>query len=146
VCEHGAAKSVIAAAYFNKLAAEGRLPFRAVARGVTPQPEPSAATVAGLRSDGIAFQADRPRALTEGDVRDAVRVVAFCPLPPFARKPGTVVYDVPAPGDNYAASRDAIVRYVKALIGELAKDGTRRESSPASSPITPSEDRRHLDE
>ena len=29
VCEHGAAKSVIATAYFNKLAAERHLPVRA---------------------------------------------------------------------------------------------------------------------
>ena len=33
VCEHGAAKSVVATAYFNKLAAERGLPFRATFRG-----------------------------------------------------------------------------------------------------------------
>jgi len=38
ICEHGAAKSVIAAAYFNKLAAERHLNFHAIARGLTPQP------------------------------------------------------------------------------------------------------------
>ena len=35
VCEHGAAKSVIATAYFNKLAAERGLPFRATFRGTS---------------------------------------------------------------------------------------------------------------
>jgi len=35
VCEHGAAKSVVATAYFNKLAAERGLPFRATFRGTT---------------------------------------------------------------------------------------------------------------
>ncbi len=39
VCEHGAAKSVIATAYFNKLAAERGLPYRATFRGTTPQDE-----------------------------------------------------------------------------------------------------------
>jgi arsenate reductase len=34
VCEHGAAKSVIAAAYFNKLAKERNLPYEAVCRGM----------------------------------------------------------------------------------------------------------------
>ena len=36
VCEHGAGKSVIAAAYFNKLAAERGLPDRAIYRGANP--------------------------------------------------------------------------------------------------------------
>jgi protein-tyrosine-phosphatase len=37
VCEHGAVKSVIATAYFNKLAADRHLPFRVTFRGVNPQ-------------------------------------------------------------------------------------------------------------
>ena len=37
VCEHGSAKSVIAAAHFNHLAAEKGLPYRAIARGCAPQ-------------------------------------------------------------------------------------------------------------
>jgi arsenate reductase len=36
VCEHGAAKSVIAAAYFNKIATERGLPDRATYRGASP--------------------------------------------------------------------------------------------------------------
>ena len=39
VCEHGAAKSVIAAAYFNKLAQEANSEVRAVARGTHPDSE-----------------------------------------------------------------------------------------------------------
>src|SRR5207247_1515616 len=39
VCEHGAAKSVIATTYFNKIAAERGLRARAVYRGVNPQAE-----------------------------------------------------------------------------------------------------------
>ena len=37
VCEHGAAKSVLATAYFNKMAADKHLPYRAAFRGVNPQ-------------------------------------------------------------------------------------------------------------
>ena len=36
VCEHGAAKSVIAAAYFNQLASEKNLDVRAIERGTNP--------------------------------------------------------------------------------------------------------------
>ena len=35
VCGHGAAKSVIATAYFNKLSAERGLPYRATFRGTS---------------------------------------------------------------------------------------------------------------
>lgn len=81
VCEHGAAKSVIAAAYFNKLAAERHLNFHAVARGLTPQPELSTSAVAGLEKDGVPFAKEQPRRLSSEETRTAVRVVAFCPVP-----------------------------------------------------------------
>src|SRR5258705_12607867 len=55
VCEHGAAKSVIATAYFNKLAAERGLPFRATFRGTAPQEELSVRAVEGLKADGLSI-------------------------------------------------------------------------------------------
>src|SRR5690242_15420164 len=39
VCEHGSAKSVIAAAHFKRLAEQRGLPHRAIARGINPDPE-----------------------------------------------------------------------------------------------------------
>jgi len=36
VCEYGAAKTVIAAAYFNKMATEQGLAYRAITRGTAP--------------------------------------------------------------------------------------------------------------
>jgi protein-tyrosine-phosphatase len=53
VCEHGAAKSVIATAHFNKMAAERGLRARATYRGVNPQAELSADALKGLRDDGL---------------------------------------------------------------------------------------------
>jgi arsenate reductase len=122
VCEHGAAKSVIAAAYFNKLAEERHLPFHAVARGTTPQAELSQSAVAGLRKDGVSFPADKPQALTADDVQKAARVVAFCPVPASLAKGKRVsTYDVPAPSDGYDASRDAILQQVRLLIDQLQR-------------------------
>jgi chromate transport protein ChrA/protein-tyrosine-phosphatase len=77
VCEHGAAKSVIAATYFNQLAAERGLSVRATARGADPQEQPSTATVAGLKADGLVPVVERPLPLKADDVRGASRVVAF---------------------------------------------------------------------
>src|SRR3954447_1387630 len=61
VCEHGSAKSVVAAAHFNRLAAEARLPFRAVSRGVKPDAEVAVGVKAGLAADGIGVSSWRPQ-------------------------------------------------------------------------------------
>src|SRR5690349_13383908 len=53
VCEHGAAKSVLSAALFNKLATERRLNLRAIARGTNPDPEISPKVARGLQADGL---------------------------------------------------------------------------------------------
>src|SRR5688572_249911 len=45
VCEHGSAKSVVAAAHFNRIAADRGLPFRAISRGTAPDPEMAPAAV-----------------------------------------------------------------------------------------------------
>src|SRR5947209_1604347 len=71
VCEHGAAKSVIATAYFNKLAAERGLPFRATFRGTSPQDDLSVRAVEGLKADGIAVPSGKPSAISDGDVAAA---------------------------------------------------------------------------
>ena len=119
VCEHGAAKSVIAAAWFNKLAAEQHLPFRAIARGLTPQDDLSESAVAGLRRDGIAFPSDKPLPLTESDARNAARVVALGPLSTTPALGNADSFDVPAPKDGYNQLRDAIVSHVNAVLKDL---------------------------
>src|SRR4051812_13409076 len=89
VCEHGAAKSVIATAYFNQLAMERRLPFRATFRGTAPQDDLSVRAVAGLQADGITVPAGKPAAITDGDVANATHIFAIgCTLPDKARVSG----------------------------------------------------------
>jgi len=125
ICEHGAAKSVIAAAYFNKLAAERHLNFRALARGTTAQPDLSVSAVSGLQKDEVPFPREKPRKATRQEVQRAVRVVAFCPVPDSLSGPKRLdTSDVPAPDAGYEASRDAIISRVKALIEELASKPT----------------------
>ena len=62
VCEHGAAKSIIAAAYFNQLAAEMGSDLRAVARGTDPDPELSPQAIKGLSEDGLTPKESAPQA------------------------------------------------------------------------------------
>jgi arsenate reductase (thioredoxin) len=123
VCEHGAAKSVIATAYFNKLARERGLPYRATFRGTDPQAELSVSALKGLREDGIEIPSGTPTAISLADVERATHMFAIgCTLPAAARSSGKASdwTDVPD-GQGYAAMRDAIVRHVAALLEELQK-------------------------
>src|SRR3954462_3010000 len=89
VCEHGAAKSVIATAYFNKLAAERGLPYRAAFRGTTPQDDLSVRTVQGLTADGLAIPSGKPAGISDEDVSKATHIFAIgCTLPAAAAKSG----------------------------------------------------------
>jgi protein-tyrosine-phosphatase len=121
VCEHGAAKSVIATAYFNKLAAERGLPYRATFRGTSPQAELSVKTVAGLNADGLAVPPGKPTSIADEDVGAATHIFSIgCTLPQKALASGKAGDWSDVPDDQgYPAMRDAIVRHVVALLDEL---------------------------
>lgn len=118
VCEHGAAKSVIAAVYFNKLASEKNLAIRAIARGTNPDAELSPKAVAGLHADGLTPTESLPQQLSPADIELAQRVVTFCELPEEYRS--TVVVEqwdgVPPVSDDYEKARNAIVERIHRLI------------------------------
>src|SRR5262245_62888151 len=123
VCEHGAAKSVIATAYFNKLATERGLPYRATFRGTTPQDDLSVRAVEGLRADGLAIPSGKPAAISEADVTGATHIFAIgCTLPSVAKASGKASDWSDVPDDQgYGPMRDAIVRHVTALLDDLQK-------------------------
>ena len=127
VCQHGAALSVVSAAYFNKLAKEEHLNVHAVARGVTPQQDVSMIAAKGLRADGVLSETKRPQILSAEDASRALRIVAFCPVPSKYSKiaPIETWNDVPAPSD-YAASRDAILSHLRELLRQLKADTNKR--------------------
>jgi arsenate reductase (thioredoxin) len=122
VCEHGAAKSVIAAAYFNRLARERGLPYRAVFRGSIPDPELSPATRAGLITDGFDVRGWAPSLVTRADVDQAARVIVFAaPVPGDMAEPKVSDWnDVPAVSDGYDAATRAIRARVERLVEQLA--------------------------
>ena len=121
VCEHGAAKSILAAAYFNKLASENDLGLTAVARGTLPDAELSSTTITSLREDGLLPTESIPTKLTSGEVESAHRIVSFCPLPEGYTQKARVEYwyDIPPVSEDYERSRDAIVKHLKELINDL---------------------------
>src|SRR5215510_9026006 len=115
------AKSVIATAYFNKLAAERGLLYRATFRGTSPQDDLSVRTVAGLKADGIAVPTGKPSAISDDDVAHATHVFAIgCTLPDKARRSGKADDWSDVPDDQgYEPMRDAIVRHVNELLDRL---------------------------
>ena len=120
VCLHGAAKSVVGAAHFRRLAAERGLAIDAVAAGTEPDPELAPGAVRGLTADGLTATPSRPRPVTLYDLESAVRVVSFgCDI---AAAQGQRVdqWDVPAVGDGYATARERIVANTERLVAELA--------------------------
>ena len=121
VCEHGAAKSILAATYFNKMAQENNLHLTAVARGTHPDAELSAQTVDGLRADGLIPTESTPVKLDGKELEFAQHVVSFCALPQEYHRKGKVGYwkDVPGVSEDYERARDAIVEHLKVLIHHL---------------------------
>ena len=121
VCEHGAAKSVIAAAYFNRLAAEAGLDSRAVARGTNPDADLSPKAVHGLREDGLLPTEPAPQTLSQVDLESAQQIVTFCDLPEDYEPKARVEHwnDVPPVSESYENARDAIVEHIESLIHKL---------------------------
>jgi arsenate reductase (thioredoxin) len=124
VCEHGAAKSVIATAYFNKIAAERGLRARAMYRGTNPQPDLSTRTIKGLQDDGLPVPGEKPSAITSADVDAATVVFAIgCTLPANAAASGKSANWDDVPDDQgYGPQRDAIKRHVESLVEDLLKE------------------------
>ena len=121
VCEHGAAKSVIATAYFNKIAAERGLRARATYRGVSPQEDLSVSAMKGLKEDGLTVEEHKPAPITQSDVDDAADIFAIgCALPPNARASGKASTWDDVPDDRgYGPTRDAIRRHIEELVDRL---------------------------
>ena len=129
VCLHGAAKSVLAAADFGRLAAERGLAITADAAGTEPDPEMAPGVVAALRAEGVELGQRRPRRVTAAETAQAERVVTFgCELGEAmpAAVPVERWDDVPAVSENLPLARAAIRRHLDRLLDECAAAGAGR--------------------
>jgi arsenate reductase len=123
LCPHGAAKSVMAAAYFQRLAENQGLDLQADAAGTDPSPEVSPAVVALLREEGIDIAQYQPRAVTKDDIELAIHVVSLgCPVNDLPIVPAVIEHwdDVPLPSIELIVTRDTIRSHVERLVVELA--------------------------
>lgn len=118
VCEHGAALSVVSAAYFNKLAREQHVDMHAIARGISPQENVANSASNGLKADGVLSEVQKPQALSQDDLLHSDYVVTFFPLPEkySTNVPVENWNDVPPMGASYDKSREAILKHMQQLL------------------------------
>lgn len=124
VCEHGAARSTIAAAYFNKLAEEQGLKYRAVFRATNPDSTLMPAAIKGLTEDGFDITNWTPRLVSETDINRASEIVTFdCNIPASdsIAKPLVQWNGISPVSKDYNLTRNQIVERVQQLINDLAK-------------------------
>ncbi|HEY5826628.1 MAG TPA: hypothetical protein VIT44_19810 [Cyclobacteriaceae bacterium] len=121
VCEHGSAKSVIAATYFNKLAKENNLPWEAVARGTSPDQSISPKTKQLLVEDNLFDENFVPKKLSQEDVNAAKQVILFYELPKTIQSKDNVQswQEVQAKNEDFKKLRDDIVLKITPLIDSL---------------------------
>ena len=121
ICLHGSAKSLIAAEYFCRLAAQRGVNAYATSAGTDPDSEIPPHVIEGLLAEGIDVRGRRPRPLTRAELAHAWRVVSFgCDLG-NAAPPGLTIErwdDVPPVSENFKAARDAIVARLPRLLAE----------------------------
>jgi len=131
ICPHGAAKSVLASAYFQRAAQERGLNVRVVAAGTDPQEAVSTVVRNHLEQTGYAVPVTKPRAVTKTDLAEADVVISMgCDLTSLPGKPRTLQRwdEVPAPSEDLTGADEAIRRRVIALVEELLASRAPRKS------------------
>ena len=124
VCQHGSAKSIIAAAHFNDLASKNGLRYRAIARGVHPDREIPPYITSGLTAEGLNIRGWQPKRFSEDDALRSDRIITLgCGLPTaksIVMSKRQEWKDVPSPSENYQNASHAIPERVALLIRDLA--------------------------
>lgn len=128
VCEHGAARSLLASTYFNKLAAQKGLNYTSIFRGAQPDSVLNPAAVAGLKKDGFTVPDRQPIPVSTADEQSASRVVTFdCAVPIESRKPKENWANISPVGKDYEKAREEILKHVRELIDSLEKERAGRK-------------------
>ncbi len=127
VCPYGSAKSVVAARFFNRMATQQGLPYRAVARGITPESTIPPYVREPIRADGFEIGVDEtPVLLDSAEIRGASAVVCImCQLPQAQSSLALESIewtDVPDVDAGYSAARDKIVEHLSELVSELTRE------------------------
>ena len=132
VCLHGSGKSLIAAEYLRRLAAQRGLDIGAKSVAPDPDPEVPPKVVQGLLEGGMDVRGYRPRRITPEELATASHVVSFgCGLGDVA-PPGLTVErwdDIPEARVDFNDARDFIVARLQELLDrvQVAKNNRGRD-------------------
>ena len=125
VCQHGAAKSVIAAEYLTRLAQARGLDVRGESRGLEPDECVPSPVVEALAREGFDVSDYAPRPLGPEHLAAPRKVISLgCNLGTATDDSSRIEQwlDIPMVSDGYVTARDAIVARVERLVDEIAKD------------------------
>ena len=138
MCPHGAAKSVLASAYFQRLAKERGLNVRVESAGTEPDPVVSPAVAAYLARQGYVVPVANPRRATAEEVAAADVVISIgCDVSGLPGPRGQLQRwdEVPSLSVDFAVADEAIRKRVLALVEELlaAKPSKKNQLLPENS-------------
>jgi protein-tyrosine-phosphatase len=124
MCPHGAAKSVLASAYFQRLAKERGLNVHVESAGTEPDATVSPAVAAHLKGRGYSISVAKPRKVAPEEFASADVVISIgCDLAALPQPRGRLVRwdEVPALSDGFTAADEAIRTRVIDLVEELVR-------------------------
>jgi len=129
VCEHGSAKSLVAAELFNRLARERGVPVRALSRAVSAQtvdPKVPPALAKNMSGDGFDVGGFQPQPVSAAEAKSATRVVIVNYDGEVAAAADATTVERwnvgPAVTLEYQKARDDIASRVGALVDSLGRD------------------------
>jgi arsenate reductase (thioredoxin) len=122
VCEHGSAKSIIAAVEFERMAKEKGLDLNILARGTNPDAKIPKLVRDGLKANGYDAVNLKPTKVSEKDLKGAAKIVSFGPdLKPWLAD-GATASDwsaTPSVGEDYQKAREYIRRQLEILLKDF---------------------------
>jgi protein-tyrosine-phosphatase len=130
ICPHGAAKSVLASAYFQRIAKERGLNVQVDFAGTEPDSAVAPKVVQRLKARGYPPPTNQPRRVTAEDLASADLVISLgCDLTGLPPAAGAFRRwdDVPPPSEDFDKADEAILRRVGELVEELIRD-TKQET------------------
>jgi arsenate reductase len=129
MCPHGAAKSVLASAYFQRVAKERGLNIEVRSAGTDPDPQVSPTVASHLETNGYDVPVTKPRRVTADDMAAADVVISIgCDLKDVPAPRGRLVKwdDVPSTSEEFARADEDLRARVVALVEELVRKQRQR--------------------
>lgn len=123
LCPHHAAKSVIAAAYFNQLAQKQQVPFIADSAGTEPDATVSPRVVELLREEGMDVSNHQPMRVTTEQLEQAKAIISMgCTAEELGVAEERLEFwnDVPMVSQDPNGAQATIRAHVEALLHQLA--------------------------